>query len=69
MKTGKYIGSDRRLRGKTAFIIDNPLRIRCDPPSVKTDEQSVLIQAYDVSTGLGHGWHEFPAEDWEIKIL
>lgn len=69
MLKGKYIGDDRHLRGKTALVIKNPLRIKTDPPSVEIDEQSVLIQADDMASGYGLGWHEFPAEDWKVKVL
>ncbi len=64
LKTGKYIGDDRRLRGKTALVMTIGYPHRGIVP-----EGKVIIQTNDVSTGLGHGWHEFPAEDWEVKVF
>ncbi len=55
MKRGKYIGSNLLMKGKTALIMG------CETPGW------ILIQADDVSTGYGYGWHAFPTTDWEIK--
>lgn len=55
MKSGKYIGSDPSLQDKTALVMDSH------------NEGKVMTQADDVSTGLGYGWHEFPATDWRVE--
>ena len=67
MLRSKYVGDNPLLKGKTAIVMKNLLRIKYDPPNVETAEQIVLIQADDVSTGYGYGWHELPAEDWRIE--
>ena len=53
MKLGTYIGDDPALEGKTAAIV-------ADAPGV------VLVQFDDTATGLGFGWHRYPASDWEV---
>jgi len=63
LKKGKYIGSDPLLRGKTALV----MLVGEKAPRGIVPEGKVMIQADDVSTGLGYGWHEFPAEDWRIE--
>ncbi len=63
MRTGTYIGNDSRLRrGQTALIMIG-LSSKGTIP-----EGKVMIQANDVSTGLGHGWYEFPEEDWSLML-
>jgi len=51
---GTYIGgTDGGLMGKTAMI-------------QMVDETTLKAQFDDIGTGLGFGWHEFPASYWEI---
>jgi len=54
MKHGTYIGDDLSMKGKTALIMEGQAK-------------TVLIQADDITTGYGFGWHEFPISDWEIE--
>jgi hypothetical protein len=63
LKKGTYIGPDEQLKGKTALIITGGKKA----PGCIVPMDCVMIQADDVSTGLGHGWHEFSAADWEIR--
>ncbi len=62
-KRGKYIGSDPLLQGKTALVIT----VGKKAPRGIVPEGKVMIQAADVSTGYGDGWHAFPATDWDIR--
>ena len=63
LKKGTYTGSSKRLRGKTALVMTMGEK----SPRGIIPEGKVMIQANDVSTGLGHGWHKFPATDWKVK--
>jgi hypothetical protein len=65
LKKGTYVGVDIQLKGKTALVMTVGER----SPRGIVPVGCVMIQADDVSTGYGHGWHEFPESDWEIKIL
>lgn len=56
----KYTGDEKRLQGKTALAMSAGVK----SPRGIIPVGKVLIQADDRSTGLGYGWHEFPAEDW-----
>ena len=65
LKRGVYIGSgEPLLQGKRALIMTK----YCDARRGIVPEGKVMIQADDETTGLGYGWHEFPAEDWEIEV-
>jgi len=64
MQNGIYIGSNKLLKGKTALVFVAGKRCQC---SVVPDGV-VMVQVNDTSTGLGHGWHEFKAEDWKMEI-
>jgi hypothetical protein len=55
MKVCKYTGDDEQLQGETALVMPNGAGM-------------VLIQADDVTTGYGYGWHEFPASDWDEDV-
>lgn len=65
LKKGTYIGSDQRLQGKTSLV----MTIGEKSPRGIVPEGKVMIQANDVSTGLGYGWHEFPAADWKVEVF
>lgn len=54
MMHGTYIGPIKSLEGKTASLIENIIN------------PGVSAQFDDVSTGLGHGWHNFVNEDFEL---
>jgi len=54
LKHGTYTGNNSRMKDKTALIMEG------------REVETVLIQADDITTGYGFGWHEFPASDWEI---
>ncbi len=63
MTKGTYIGDNSKLKWKTALVI--AAGSKCQRLIVPLGK--VMIQADDRSTGLGLGWHEFPAEDWETE--
>lgn len=63
LKKGKYVGSDQRLRGKTALV----MTVGEKSPMGIVPEGKVMIQADD-DARYGFGWHEFPAEDWEVTV-
>lgn len=63
MTRGVYIGSDGNLTGKTALVL--VAGERCQQVVVPWGK--VMIQADDIETGLGFGWHEFSSEDWNIE--
>jgi len=54
MMHGTYIGLVESLSGKTALLIKNVLN------------PGFSAQFDDVSTGLGHGWHNFAADDFTL---
>jgi hypothetical protein len=56
---GTYVGRVSDLQGHQALVL--PVR---DPNSDK-----IKVQFDDVSTGFGHGWHEFPKTDFEISSI
>ena len=61
VKTATYIGGLTRLYLKRALVFeagDNA------PGGVR--EGYVKVQLHDTATGLGYGWHEFPATDWRV---
>jgi len=64
LKQGTYIGSDRLLRGKTALV----MTVDEKSPRGIVPVGKVMIQADDVSTGYGHGWHSFSQEDWDYEV-
>ncbi len=64
MKKGKYIGRNW-VWGKTALVMTAGEKA----PRGIVPEGKVMIQADDMSSEFGHGWHEFPAEDWEVKVF
>lgn len=65
MRRGTYVGggSDAKgkpLDGKTALLLVG------DTNSVQSQTR-VKAQFDDVATGLGHGWHEFPKDAFDIE--
>ena len=60
-KFAVYVGSDSALVGKTALLMTQRMASRGRCPDGK-----VIIQADDISTGYGRGWHAFPIEDWKV---
>lgn len=65
LKRGTYIGDEGYLQGEMALV----MTVGEKAPSGVVPEGKVMIQANSVWTGLGFGWHEFPAEDWEIEVI
>ena len=63
MKSATYIGHrSARLYHKRALAIEAGESY----PGGIVREGYIRVQLHDVATGLGHGWHEFPAKEWEI---
>lgn len=55
MANGTYVGTDRpELIGKTGLV------------RVHECGKTVMVQADYINTGYGFGWHEFPAQDWQL---
>lgn len=63
LKRGKYIGRNW-VWGKTALVMTVGEKF----PGGIVPEGKIMIQADDFASKYSHGWHEFPAEDWEITI-
>jgi len=62
MIKGTYVGSDERLRGKTALLRSgNGLR----EYMAQFDDMRLVIQKDSTDIHLGFGWHSFPMKDWE----
>lgn len=62
MVSGTYIGHNSSLKGKTALVF--VAGEVCQRSVVQPGR--IMVQTDDSSIGLGIGWHEFPAEDWEV---
>lgn len=52
LQHGTYIGNQLTLKGKTALLM--------------IFDTNIKAQFDDVTTGMGHGWHAFQPEEWEI---
>lgn len=62
VKTATYIGKLTSLESQRALVFEAGE----NAPNGYVREGYVLVQLYDFATGLGHGWHEFPAADWRV---
>jgi hypothetical protein len=56
-----YVGDNSLLKNEKALLMTKRMASRGRCPDGK-----VLIQADNMTTGYGLGWHEFLAEDWKI---
>ena len=63
MKTATYIGKLTRLYAKRAMAFE----VGESYPGGIVREGYIRVQLHDLATGLGHGWHEFPATDWKVN--
>jgi len=64
MKDATYVGHrSARLFGKRALVFEAGEKF----PGGIVREGFIRVQLHDMATGLGHGWHEFPASDWKIN--
>jgi hypothetical protein len=55
MKQAKYVGDKWEYAGHVALLKEVP-----DEPN------KVLVQFDNLNHHMSHGWHLFPAADWEI---
>jgi hypothetical protein len=62
VKTATYIGNQLRLYLKRALVFEAG---EIAPNGIVL-EGYIKVQLYDMATGLGHGWHDFPATDWRV---
>lgn len=62
VKTATYIGKRMSLYLKRALVFEAG---EVSPHGL-IHEGYVVVQLFDFATGLGHGWHDFPATDWRV---
>lgn len=64
---GTYIGPRKELKGKRALVkIERHYVQDMIPSHGEVVSVTVTAQFDDVATGLGHGWHNFRLDDFDI---
>ncbi len=61
-KTATYVGNRTKLYLNRAIVFEAGE----NSPHGLVHKGYVVVQLYDMATGLGNGWHEFPATDWRV---